>query len=370
MRRGQGERLLLACLLGVSLASGCGGKKEGVDKAKAASVEPKSSRTPVETIKIDAVDFTQLVRLTGETEANESITVSAEIPGLVLETNFEEGATVEAGQWLARIDARIDRARAVQLEENLRQSELDHLRAVELEKKGLATTSDVERARMVVANNRSTLNMTRMGVGKSSMSAPIRGVVDKKYMHKGEYANPGQPLVRIVNLETIVVRAGLPESQLRHVREGTRLRVEVPALELVREGVVRRVGAQANTKNRTFPVEVVVENEDRAVRAGMRAIVEMPTQRIEDALLVPREVVLDTPKGPMVYVVEGGVASRKEVKLGPDRDDYVVLVAGVGVGAEIVRVGQHSLPRSAEVEVVGSSACCGEALKGEKGEAQ
>ncbi len=53
---------MLGCLLGVSLAAGCGGKKEGFDEAKAASVEPKSSRTPVETIKIDAVDFTQLGR--------------------------------------------------------------------------------------------------------------------------------------------------------------------------------------------------------------------------------------------------------------------------------------------------------------------
>jgi RND family efflux transporter MFP subunit len=354
-----GGLIVLSSLLLMS-AWACGSK----DKTVSADSAPEEVLVPVETIIVEEVNFTKLVTLVGETEADESVKVSAEMSGLVVSTNFQEGMVVEQGHSLARLDVRTDSLRAKQLRDGLNQAERDLARAIVLEEKGMATKSDVERARMNVRTTKSNLSITRVGVGKSAIKAPIGGVIDQVYLKKGEFAMPGQPVVTIVNSEKIIIRAGLPESQLKYAKEGAAIKVMIPALDLERDGVVKRIGLQANSKNRTFPLQVVVDNEDGAIRSGMRAMVKLPTQRLDKALMVPREVVLDTPDGKIVYLVVGGKASRRKVTLGPDSANRVVLTRGIKLGDEVVIVGQHGLPRSADVDVVGKDRCCRKQMEG------
>ncbi len=354
--------LLTAALLLV----GCGGQGADAEKQKAASVEPKKVLPVVETLKVEPVEFVSTVRLTGESEADESVTVSAEMPGVLVTRAFKEGSEVTSGQRLARLDVRVDRARAGQLRANLRQSERDLQRTIELEEKGLATEADVERARLGVENNQYSLRQTVIGVGKSVIKAPISGVVDQVFMDRGEYANPGQPIATIVNYDKVVVRAGVPESRILFARVGQEVKVRVPALGVVRKGIIERVGVQADTKNRTFPVKIMVENADRVIRPGMRAMVEMAGERVNNALLVPRDVVIDTVEGKAVFVLQGDTATRRLVELGPDFKDYVVLTSGIKAGDQVISVGQHSLPRTSKVTVSKSTTCCREAVMGLK----
>jgi membrane fusion protein (multidrug efflux system) len=351
--------------LALAMLAGCGG---GADtSAETANATPETRLTPVQTIKLSAVDFNTTAKLTGEAEAEETVTVSAEVPGLVFRVDYDEGKEIAKGQRLAQVDSRVDQTRAGQLNANLAQSERDLNRALELQAKGLATEADIERARLAVKNNRYNLRMTRIGVGKSVVNSPVAGVVDKVHTEAGEYANPGQPLVTIVNYDTIVVRAGLPETRVRYARVGETVKIMIPALGLDREGTILRIGIQANTKNRTFPLEISVANTDRQIRPGMRAQVVLPTETFKDALLVPRDTVLDTRDGRFVYIVVNGKATRKAVKLGPDTGELVVVTEGLSSGQEIVNVGHHGLPKTADVEVTASKPCCSEALKAMEG---
>lgn len=349
--------------------SGCGGEP-AAEGGKGGEAKVAEARTParlpvVETIKIEPMDFTSEIELVGQVEADETVTVASEIPGRVVSVEVEEGQRVGAGARLARLDVRVDQARAGQFRANLTQSERDLARAQELLKKGLATEADVERARLAVENNRYNLRMTSLGVGKSVVGAPIEGVVDRRHIEPGEYANPGQPLVTLVNFDKVTVMAGLPESRVRYAQEGATVKVRIPAMDVEREGRIKRVGIQADTKNRTFPVEIEVDNADHKIRPGMRARVTLPGQQVQGALLVPRDVVIDTLDGRVVYVVTGGQAERREVTLGPDQDDYVVLVTGVAAGDELVRVGHQSLPRKSAVDVVKTRSCCRAEVGGE-----
>lgn len=351
------QRVTLAAVMagGVLSLSACGGVK---GEGEAVAAEPKAKLPVVETIKVESVEFASVFTLTGQSEADETVTVSAEIPGLVFRADFEEGDEVKAGQRLARMDVRIDQARAGQLRANLQQSQRDYERAQALYDKGLATQADLERARLAVQNNRYNLRQTSIGVGKSVLTAPISGVIDVAHITSGEYANPGQPLATIVNYDRVLVLAGIPESRLRYAKEGREVLVRFPALGVKRVGVIERIGVQANTKNRTFPIKVAIDNKDHLIRPGMRARVKLRGEEVAGALLVPRDVVIDTLEGPVVYAVSKGKATRREVKLGADYRDYVVLTEGIQPGEELVSVGQHSLPRVADVDVVKTRPCC------------
>lgn len=314
---------------------------------------PKEARIPrVETLKLMPRSFTSYLKLTGETEAIETVTVSAELPGRVVAENFEEGAPVKAGQWLVRIDVRTDRTRVGQIQATLEQARRDLERTRDLLGKGLATPADVERAELQLKTTDYNLRLARQGVGKSTVFAPIQGVVDKQHLKEGEYANPGVPVASIVRYDSLKVQAGLPESQLRYAKEGAAVKVWLPALEVEREGTLKRIGVQANTQNRTFPLEVELPNEDRSLRAGMRAELRLPKASWGDAVLIPRDALVERLDGRVAFVVSDGKVQERQIKLGEPHGELVQVLEGVKAGEELVVVGQRELSSGDAVKVV------------------
>jgi RND family efflux transporter MFP subunit len=344
-----------------ALCAGCKPPEEGASAEAPPVVEERVPR--VEAVTLSTVPFSSYLRLTGETEAVETVTVSAELPGRVVAANFEEGQEVRAGQWLVRVDARVDRTRAGQLQTSLEQARRDLTRTKELMGKGLSTASEMERAELNVKMNEYNLTMTRQGVGKSSVSSPIDGVVERQGLREGEYANPGVPVATIVRYDKIKVEAGVPESLIRYAKVGDKVKVWIPALEMEREGSLQRVAVQANAKNRTFPVEVEIPNEDKKIRAGMRAELRLLTGSWEAALLVPRDALVERLEGRVVFVLAGDKVSQRAVRLGGERGALVQVVEGLQAGDEVVVVGQRDLSDGDLVKVVKREACCAAQLE-------
>lgn len=354
----------LTALAGVGVA-GCKPPAEP-EEAKAAAEAPRRA-TAVEVVQVGTVPFDAAVTLIGETEANEIITVAAEAPGRVVATNYEEGQTVQKGQWLARVDASIDRTRIGQLQVNLEQAKRDLARIRELKAKGLATDVQLEQAQTAVENADYSLKVTRTGISKTTVVAPIGGIVDRVHTEAGEYAQPGAPLLTIVDWDTILVRAGLPESNLLNAEPGKPVRVHITALKRDADATIRRVGIQANSANRTFPLLVELPNTDHAIRPGMRADVVLQTEHYEAGLLVPREAVIEGLGGRFVFVVEGNaahVAHKRPVEIGPGRAELVLVTKGLSAGEQVVVVGQRLLADGESVQILRSDACCAERLKG------
>jgi RND family efflux transporter MFP subunit len=211
--------------------------------------------------------------------------------------------------------------------------------------------------------NEYNLTMTRQGVGKSSVVSPIDGVVERQGLRAGEYANPGVPVATIVRYDKIKVEAGVPESLIRYAKVGDKVKVWIPALEVEREGSLQRVAVQANAKNRTFPVEVEIPNEDRKIRAGMRAELRMLTGSWEAAVLVPRDALVERLEGRVVFVLAGDKVSARPVRLGEERGALVQVLEGLQAGDEVVVVGQRDLSDGDAVKVTKREACCAAQLE-------
>ncbi len=355
---GRGLWPMLLSLAVVASVTACQPPEEEGAGDKAAEAAPTEKIARVETVKLSTVDFTDYMLLTGETMAAESVTVSAELPGRVVAEDFEEGDEVKKGEKLVRIDVSVDRTRTGQINMALTQARRDLKRTEGLVSKGLATPADLERAQLQVKNNEYNLRLARQGMGKSTVSTPIAGVIDRKHLSKGEYANPGVPVATVVQIDTLKIEAGLPESQLRYAKEGDKVQVTVPALGLTREGVIKRIAVQANPKNRTFPLEVEIDNKDRRLRAGMRAELRMAARHFKGSVLMPRDALVELLTGRYVYVLNGEKVVRKSVELGVDQGRFVQVNKGLSAGDEVIVVGQRSLSDGDAVKVMKQSPCC------------
>ncbi|RME03845.1 MAG: efflux RND transporter periplasmic adaptor subunit [Deltaproteobacteria bacterium] len=303
----------------------------------------KVQEVPVETRCVETTHLEDTLALEAEVTADESARVAAEIPGRIERIAFRKGAWVEKGKILFEIDRRAIEAQVKQAEVQFDHAERELKRTRRLHAKKLATDQQLSAAQAARDSAEAALELIRVTLDKSTVESPISGIVDTRFLNVGEYAQPGQPVLDIVNLDELVVVAELPEREVPHVHPDQRFDIRVDAFgDEVFSGVFRRVGVQANP-NRTFPLEIVVENRDRRLRPGMRAEVTLVRGVYDDAVLIPRDAVLDEFDGKVSFVEVGGRAHRRTVTLGPRSGDQVVVLDGLLPGEHLIVAGHRKL---------------------------
>lgn len=120
----------------------------------------------------------------------------------------------------------------------------------------------------------------------TELRAPIAGIIDVRAARAGEYVGPGQPVVTLINPDSLWVRADVEETYIDRVRLGEHLTVRLPSGE-ERQGTVFFRGIDADfatqrdvsrTKRdiKTFEIRLRIDNHDRRLADGMTAYVLLP----------------------------------------------------------------------------------------------
>jgi len=120
----------------------------------------------------------------------------------------------------------------------------------------------------------------------TEIKSPLASIVDVRAVREGEYVNPGQAVVTLINPDDLWVRVDIEESYIDRVRVGDKLTVRLPSGE-EREGTIIFRGVDASfatqrdvsrTKRdiKTFEVRLRLDNKDRRLAVGMTAYVLLP----------------------------------------------------------------------------------------------
>jgi multidrug resistance efflux pump len=120
----------------------------------------------------------------------------------------------------------------------------------------------------------------------TEIKAPTDGVIDVRAVREGEFVNPGQAIVTLINLDDLWVRVDVEESYVDRIRVGEKLMVRLPS-GVEREGTVIYRGVDASfatqrdvsrTKRdiKTFEVRLRLDNQDRRLAVGMTTYIELP----------------------------------------------------------------------------------------------
>lgn len=350
------ERLAAVALV-AGLTASCG------TDAQAGDGGPQSDEggrvINVETTTLGPRSFTEHIRLTGTVEANRDVTVSAEESGVVREILVEKGTPVSAGRPLVRID---DRVLASQVDEARARAELarqtwDRRKRL-WEEDGIGTELAYLEARFAAEQAEAQLRALEERLARTTVTAPIAGVLDDRFVEVGTMVSPGVPVARIVDLDPVKVTAGVPERYAADVARGARATVAFDVLEeRTFQGTVSYVGSSVNPSNRTFPVELTLPNPGRAIKPEMVADVSLVRRELDDVLVVPQEALVRVEDGFVAFVVvegDGGtVAEARSLVTGPAQRNHVVIRQGLRAGDRLVVSGQQMVAAGDRVRVVG-----------------
>jgi RND family efflux transporter MFP subunit len=188
------------------------------------------------------------------------------------------------------------------------------------------------------------------------LRARADGIVDRRYLAEGDVAASGEPVVRIIELSSVVVRAAVPRALLPLVKAGGAAEVRSGAGRS--PGTIRRVDTTVDAADGAVPFEVRAENAGFALRPGavVEVGVEVPYDEAEFSIPLG-SVQRGIEARPFTFVVVkiGGSEriARRPITLGGLRGDRASVVAGLAVGDRVVSFGQDLVTVGDPVTVVG-----------------
>jgi HlyD family secretion protein len=169
--------------------------------------------------------------------------------------------------------------------------------------------------------------------------APFDGVVTQRFVEVGEAIVPGQPVLEILNPDSLYVSAPIDEMDIGRLRFGLPARVTLdPYPGVTWRGNVTRVAPFVNDvlqQNRTLEIEVALppDLEHPIPMAGASADVEIILKRKDDVLRVPTSALLE---GHRVLVFDRGKARSREVKTGLHDWDWTEVLSGLSAGESVI----------------------------------
>ena len=113
-------------------------------------------------------------------------------------------------------------------------------------------------------------------VAKTKITAPFDGIVDHIMADEGSSLAPGMtPVVRVINLDQMKVSASIPEIHLPNIQANSEVKVEIPVLNENRAASVSAVGNFINPNNRSFRVEIELDNKQEAIKTQYDSLLQI-----------------------------------------------------------------------------------------------
>lgn len=302
-------------------------------------------------VQVEELRTSEPIVASGTVEPARIVTVGSPLMARVDAVNVEEGAVVEPGDVMVRLDTTAGQLQVAQARANvattrvqLERAMADVERYTPLAVSGVVSQQQVDQLgsqrdalRESIEAGEAMVSLARSQVSDGTVRAPFRATVTEIPVDVGAMASPGGALVRLVDMSEVDVRVRLAESEMRAVHTGMTLPVRAPGLGIEAEGVVRFVDPELNAADRTGEVLVRVNNESGQWLAGAFAEVTLPRPSQAEVRVLPRDAVLRTGAGTFVLVPEGEGYRRRTVVAEAMPDGRWRIESGLGAGDEVAR---------------------------------
>jgi RND family efflux transporter MFP subunit len=287
--------------------------------------------------------------------------LSFKVAGVIRKIYVEQGAPLHVGERLAEIEqteinAQLEQARAL-----ADKAQRDLARGERLYADEVISLEQLQDLRTQAATQRAQLKSVEFNRGYSVITAPGDGVVLRKLSQERELVPAGQAvLVVSAHGRGYVVRAALSDRELVQLKLGdpAEVRLDAYAQQLL-HGALSEIASAADEKTGLFAVEVHLESPPAALASGLVAKLRLypAAGRAQALTYVPVGAVIEgSGERASVFVVEGGRARRREVRVAFIDPTGVALAHGVAAGERVVTDGALYLEDNDPIDIVPDSA--------------
>jgi HlyD family secretion protein len=226
----------------------------------------------------------------------------------------------------------------------------EHLKALQ----SVSKEEQIKGATAQVQTAKSHFDAQEAQVAYSRIVSPIGGMVSDRPLNVGEMANPGSPVISVMDISRVIARINIPEADATAVKVGQSVVVTQGNNSGEIEGKVKVVSPAADANTTTVQVWVDVPNPGERLKPGTSVHAVIVAEEFKAATVVPAAAILPGEEGGTAVLTVGSDSTvrRKTVKVGVREGNQVQILAGVSPGEEVVVVGGLGLDDKAKVKVV------------------
>ncbi len=320
------------------------------------STEKTDNNEKLPLVKVQDVKpqyFAEKFAVVGVVKPYASAKVSSEEGGLILSILKNKGDRVGAGQIVVRLKKDVEGATYDQLVAQYELAKLNFEKQQQLYDDNATTEIAYLTAKWQLEAASKGLEVVKTHISKGFIRSPISGVVEDKFMNKGEMSAPGVPILSIVDVSRVKISAGIPEKYVEQISKGQDVTITVDVLPGVDfSGKISYIAPSLSQGSRTFEIEVIINNKDRLLKPEMSANIELARKEQENAIAIPQDYIVDYGDEKFLFVLEDGIAKKRELELGGRNENLILIKSGLNAGDKLIIEGFQSLTDGEKVKVV------------------
>lgn len=283
--------------------------------------------------------------------ANEEVDLVAEIAGKVVRICFQEGAPVDKGDLLLKVDdadlqAQLSRA---EFQRKLLTERLERQRV--LLKRESISREEFDQLQTDYNVLEADIELLKVKIARTEVRAPFNGTMGFRYVSEGSYLQPSTKIARIVDNGTLKFEFSIPERFVSKTLKGKDVPFHVSGKESEFKAQIYAVDPQIDVNTRAILIRARVDNRKGELYPGMFANGKLYGNSGEQFIPVPTEAVVPEMDGKRVWILRGGRAASTRVETVNRDQKNVSVISGVLPGDTVLTSGLMQLREGAPVKV-------------------
>jgi RND family efflux transporter MFP subunit len=336
-------------------------------------------KVPVEVQTIATGNLVQSLTYNGDINAEFEVKVFSKIPDRIERFNVDMGSYVTQGQPIARIVATTIEQAVRQAEAGLAAAraqeanvKVEFERAQRLQRENALSKQQYdlvvlqyEAAKAGLETAEAALHSAKSTLDDATVTAPITGIVGKRFYEVGDMASPAMPLVTIVQMNRVKIHFDATETDLGKIKPGQEATIQVRSFpDETFSGRINKISPVLDPYTRLAQVEVIMDNPGHTLKPGMFAQVTVTTGVLQNVILVPRFSVIESTTlvkingedqpitNYFAFIVQDGKAVQRQLQ--PLYINHVQLAVSEGVrsGDQLIVSGQANVRDGSFVDVI------------------
>lgn len=352
--------LAVACALTLGA---CGDKKP--EAGQQANARPA---VPVSTVEAARRDLERSLDASGMVAPLSAVEVRPQIAGLIARVHVSEGQQVKAGDLLFTLDTRSQEADAARLraqvsktEAQLADARRQLARARDLLAQGFVSQGAVDSSQAAVdaqsaglQADRASLAAAQVTLANGQVRAASAGRIGVIPVFAGSAVQANvTTLAMLTRMDPVDVAFSLPQSALPELlamlESGkSAVQASLPGADKPMMGKLHFVDSAVDAATGTVKAKARFDNREQRLWPGSFVRVRLPLQKIEGAVVVPLQAVIQAARGPVVYLAQDGKAVQRPVRVLASQGDDAA-VSGIEAGDKVVVDGRQNLRPDAAI---------------------
>lgn len=327
----------------IALSSCGGGEAQPSETGAADSTSSVNDKTKmVEVVSLQTQVFNNFVEVQGKVDADENVSINAEMPGTVSKVNVQLGDQVSAGQILAELDSKVIQQGIAEV-----QNGLDLASTLFEKQKNLWDQKIGTEVQYLAAKNQKESLEKRLAslleqLKMSKIVSPINGIVDAIDIKLGQATMPGLPAMRVVNMNSLKVKGEIAESYLAKVKSGNDVIVIFPDMMDTVRTKITYAAKVISPLNRTFTATVNLDGK-KEYHPNMIAIMRIIDYSNPKAFVVPVSTIQKASEGDFIFISENKKAKKIKVEVGRAYNGNAEILEGLKEGDQLITKGFQEL---------------------------